>query len=92
MSDIDPDKLKVTELRDELKARGLDTKGVKAVLVERLKQALSDEHGGKCLALVWQKHNSNCDAFFPACQKISALALVACIKILFLRFSFSVVI
>ncbi|PVD25432.1 hypothetical protein C0Q70_13088 [Pomacea canaliculata] len=46
MSDIDPDKLKVTELRDELKARGLDTKGVKAVLVERLKQALSDEHGG----------------------------------------------
>lgn len=52
MSDIDPDKLKVTELRDELKARGLDTKGVKAVLVERLKQALSDEHGGKCLALV----------------------------------------
>jgi hypothetical protein len=43
MSDIDPDTLKVTELRDELKARGLDTKGVKAVLVERLKEALASE-------------------------------------------------
>ena len=43
MSDIDPDKLKVTELRDELKARGLDTKGVKAVLVQRLKEALESE-------------------------------------------------
>lgn len=45
MSDIDPNKLKVTELRDELKARGLDTKGVKAVLVKRLKQALNKERG-----------------------------------------------
>ncbi|KAK7444591.1 hypothetical protein BaRGS_00040413 [Batillaria attramentaria] len=47
MSAIDPDKLKVTELRDELKARGLDTKGVKAVLVERLKEALNQETGGE---------------------------------------------
>ena len=46
MSDIDPEKLKVTELRDELKARGLDTKGVKAVLVQRLKEALESEGGG----------------------------------------------
>lgn len=36
------DKMKVVELRAELAARGLDTKGVKAVLVDRLKQALED--------------------------------------------------
>ncbi|KAK9881562.1 hypothetical protein WA026_016437 [Henosepilachna vigintioctopunctata] len=40
---IDPSKLKVTELREELQARGLDTKGNKPVLVKRLKKALEDE-------------------------------------------------
>lgn len=45
MSDIDPNKLKVAELKEELKNRGLDTKGNKAVLVKRLKQALNKEQG-----------------------------------------------
>lgn len=36
------DKMKVVERRAELAARGLDTKGVKAVLVDRLKAAIED--------------------------------------------------
>lgn len=43
---MDPAKLKVVELRSELSQRGLDTKGVKAVLVERLRKALEDESNG----------------------------------------------
>ena len=52
MSDIDPEKLKVAELRDELKARGLDTKGNKAALVARLKEAL--ESAGRSLEFKFQ--------------------------------------
>jgi len=45
MSEITPAKLKVTELREELKKRGLDTKGNKPQLVKRLEKALQDASG-----------------------------------------------
>jgi len=40
---MDPSKLKVVELRAALGERGLDTKGNKPVLVERLRRALEEE-------------------------------------------------
>ena len=43
MSELDPtnlDKLKVAELQDELRSRGLDTKGKKAVLISRLEKEI----------------------------------------------------
>lgn len=40
---MDPSKLKVIELRAALSERGLDTKGNKPVLVERLRKALEVE-------------------------------------------------
>ncbi|XP_012219310.1 heterogeneous nuclear ribonucleoprotein U isoform X2 [Linepithema humile] len=41
---MDPAKLKVVELRAELSKRGLDSKGNKPVLVERLRKALEEEN------------------------------------------------
>ncbi|KAJ2609280.1 hypothetical protein H4S08_004114 [Coemansia sp. RSA 1365] len=41
-----PSELKVAELRQELSARGLSTKGVKKVLAERLTEALENDNTG----------------------------------------------
>ncbi len=45
MEDIEAyvSKLKVVELREELKKRGLTTAGVKSVLAQRLQEAMSNE-------------------------------------------------
>lgn len=59
---MDPAKLKVIELRAELQARGLDIKGIKAVLVERLREALEEESGQgmwiQCYPLYTSHHSS----------------------------------
>ncbi|XP_063801055.1 heterogeneous nuclear ribonucleoprotein U-like protein 2 isoform X2 [Pseudophryne corroboree] len=43
MSGLDPRKMKVTELRSELQRRGLDCRGLKAELSDRLQEALDSE-------------------------------------------------
>lgn len=40
---FDPSSLKVNDLRDELRRRGLNPLGVKAVLLKRLSEALTKE-------------------------------------------------
>lgn len=47
-SPLEPSKLKVTELKEELENRGLETAGRKAELVARLEAALKAESGMRC--------------------------------------------
>lgn len=47
-SPLEPSKLKVTELKEELENRGLETAGRKAELVARLEAALKAESGTRC--------------------------------------------
>lgn len=42
-SKLDPKSMKVAELRVELELRGLETKGIKTLLVQRLQTALDSE-------------------------------------------------
>lgn len=55
---MDPGKLKVVELRAELSSRGLDTKGNKAVLVKRLREALEEESGNGKICFVHNIHHN----------------------------------
>ena len=56
MSDSeDFDTLKVIDLQNELKKRGLDTKGRKADLIDRLRQAINNGIEGDKLVVILEK-------------------------------------
>ncbi|KAF9973843.1 Apoptotic chromatin condensation inducer in the nucleus [Actinomortierella ambigua] len=59
---MDPNSLKVTELRNELSARGLSTKGVKKDLVARLEEALANETSGSPMDKSTGKDNESKDS------------------------------
>lgn len=48
MMSVDVKKLKVNELKEELQKRGMDTRGLKVDLVERLQAVLETEKDPTC--------------------------------------------
>ncbi len=72
-TEVDYSKMKLTELRAELESKGLDSKGKKAELVERLEDALK---GGTivgrlhlvCFAWAGRRGNKRCQVALE-CQR-----------------------
>uniref|UniRef100_A0A8C2Y7W3 SAP domain-containing protein n=1 Tax=Coturnix japonica TaxID=93934 RepID=A0A8C2Y7W3_COTJA len=58
---MDVKRLKVTELRAELGRRGLDSRGLKVELAQRLQEALDDEHGRAYYEFREEAYNSRYD-------------------------------
>lgn len=55
-ADLDPAKLKVAELKEELEKRGLDSTGKKADLVSRLEDAINSSNA--CYIMCFQRVSS----------------------------------
>lgn len=66
------EKMKVVDLRNELQSRGLDTKGVKAVLIERLR-AHVEGGAGEGGEFVCMRHGHCC-----VCVCVRVCVCVAC--------------
>ncbi|XP_037033065.1 heterogeneous nuclear ribonucleoprotein U-like protein 1 [Bradysia coprophila] len=71
---MDPAKLKVVELRQELASRGLDQKGVKAVLVARLTEALESENAETPNSVSSESGESEQSSVEVPTQQIEAVA------------------
>lgn len=69
---MDPAKLKVVELRAALAERGLDTKGNKPVLVERLRKALEEEEDGQGCKSRLLRVNKCLRSFAPYVRPVGA--------------------
>ena len=66
-ADLDVKTMKVNELREELAARGLNSKGLKSQLVERLQKALEDEKTN----LKTSEESEEAMETTPVCYKLS---------------------
>ena len=75
--EIQPDRLKVNELKTLLNERGLDTKGVKGVLVQRLKEALEEENQNVSEDVVGELASPSVD---NQCQEKMKIEVVESVK------------
>lgn len=71
------EKMKVVDLRNELQSRGLDTKGVKAVLIERLR-AHVEGGAGEGGEFVCMRHGHSCVC---VCVWLAAFDGVICVLV-----------